>query len=126
LFPAERAPGVPGRLSPAEFAEKRRIRLKFFICENQEDLRETLFTYRGKRNAERSEASRRQFDKPRQRFYVPPAFRHPPHLAMERVPQRMVRGFIQARKTFFAKGRKLLIFTPPKKMYLLHLNTVYF
>jgi hypothetical protein len=35
---------------------------------------------------------------------------HPPHLAMERVPQSVVRGFIQGRKTFFAKGQETLDF----------------
>jgi hypothetical protein len=50
VFPA---PGVPGR-------RKTQNEIKvFYICENQRNLRETLFWYRVKRHAERSEASRR-------------------------------------------------------------------
>jgi hypothetical protein len=48
------------RLFPAEHAEKRRIRLKFFICVPACRERETLFWYRVKRHAEQSEASQRR------------------------------------------------------------------
>jgi hypothetical protein len=54
--------------------------------------------------------SQRWFDTPRQRFY---AFRHPPHLAMERVLQEVVRRFNKGRKTGFAKAQNASDFTPP-------------
>jgi transcriptional regulator of acetoin/glycerol metabolism len=59
-------------LFPAEHAEKRRIRLKFFICVPARRERETPFWYRVKRHAERSEASLRRFDVPRptQSLYI--------------------------------------------------------
>jgi hypothetical protein len=47
------APGVPGRRITQN-------KIEVFICENQRDLRETLFWYCVKRHAERSEASRQR------------------------------------------------------------------